>query len=356
MNDLVRFTSKDLAAPRTRGLAARRRPKGLSPVLEGLEERVVLSTIQWNTTVAPNGGDWDKPINWQGGVVPGASDTAVIEYTRGPVYHSTSASDSILALQIVSGDPTVSVNNGSLAIGSAPSTIDGTLSVSGTGTLRFSNSTVNGGGTLIDGNKLTASNSTFALTNGGGITLTSGSTVKSGDLTNNVFNTTLTVPITDVPLLPDNQSFKEVNLSGGLDQRPVGDSDPIGTQTGSDSTTSCRTAWERLDGQTLTIDTGAIGHHRRLPDSLRQRAVRRHRRLGGNRQERRLLRHHGDRRQQWRDDDRQRLFFLQPRRSGNNNTYLRSDRRPPHRQQQHFRARQPLPQRRQRHQQRRPVQ
>jgi hypothetical protein len=56
MNHLVRFTSKDPAAPRLRSPAARRRPKGLSPLFEGLEGRVMLSTIQWNTAAAPKGG------------------------------------------------------------------------------------------------------------------------------------------------------------------------------------------------------------------------------------------------------------------------------------------------------------
>jgi hypothetical protein len=252
MNRHARFTLWDFAPSRLRSPSARRRLKRHSPVFEGLEDRAVPSTIQWNTTIAPNGGDWDNPINWQGGVVPGASDIA--EGFSGTVYHSTSANDSVLAL--IDYSATVSVNNGSLTIGSAPSTINGTLSVSGTGTLRFNNSTVNGGGALIDGNKLIASNSTFALTNPGGITLTSGSTVKSSDLTNNVFNTTLTVPITDVPLLSSNQSFQEVDLTGGLESGQAVTLTPLGTQPANQSYV-LPNGLTVSSGATLTIATNA---------------------------------------------------------------------------------------------------
>jgi hypothetical protein len=42
--------------------AARRRSKSLSPRIEGLEDRTLLTTtITWNTTAAPTGGDWDTP-------------------------------------------------------------------------------------------------------------------------------------------------------------------------------------------------------------------------------------------------------------------------------------------------------
>jgi hypothetical protein len=256
MNRHARFTLWDFAPSRLRSPSARRRLKRHSPVFEGLEDRAVPSTIQWNTTIAPSGGDWDNPINWQGGVVPGASDIAEIEGFDGTVYHSTSANDSVLALIDYNA---VSVNNGSLTIGSAPSEIDSTLSVSGTGTLRFNNSTVNGRGTLIDGNKLIASNSTFALSGSSysGITLTSGSRVKSGDLTNNVFNTPLTVPITDVPLLSSNQSFQEVDLTGGLESGQAVTLTPLGTQPANQYYV-LPNGLTVSSGATLTVATGAV--------------------------------------------------------------------------------------------------
>ena len=39
------------------------------------------ATIMWNTTAAPTGGEWDTPGNWVGGVIPTASDNAVIDLT-----------------------------------------------------------------------------------------------------------------------------------------------------------------------------------------------------------------------------------------------------------------------------------
>ena len=57
-----RFT--DAHPTRQARSAARRRSRSLAPHIEGLEDRVVLSTITWNTTVAPTGGDWDTTSNW----------------------------------------------------------------------------------------------------------------------------------------------------------------------------------------------------------------------------------------------------------------------------------------------------
>ena len=54
-------------------LAARRRSRSLAPWFEGLEERVVMSTITWNTTAAPTGGDWDTPGNWNRRRLPTAA-------------------------------------------------------------------------------------------------------------------------------------------------------------------------------------------------------------------------------------------------------------------------------------------
>jgi hypothetical protein len=134
MNRSTSLTLKDFAPSRLRSLAARRRSKGLSPWIECLEDRVVLSTIQWNTTAAPTGGAWDTASNWVGGKVPGASDTAVIDLTKtGTV--TTGPSDSVLNLQTTSST-TVSVSNGTLSLGAAISTIDGPINVSSNGSLQ----------------------------------------------------------------------------------------------------------------------------------------------------------------------------------------------------------------------------
>ena len=74
----------------------------------------------------------------------------------------------------------------------------------------------NAGGTsttqivVNSGGELQASNSTFAISQ---VSLADGSILNSGDLTNNVFNTTLYTPILDVPLLTNNQSFEDVDIN-----------------------------------------------------------------------------------------------------------------------------------------------
>ena len=61
----------------------------------------MLSTITWNTTAAPTGGDWDVAANWNGGKVPGPSDTASITKLTSPgtVYLNSGNADSINSLR-----------------------------------------------------------------------------------------------------------------------------------------------------------------------------------------------------------------------------------------------------------------
>src|SRR6202041_3460230 len=102
--------------------AARRRPKSLSPLIEGLEDRTLLSTITWNTTAAPTGGDWDTPGNWVGGVIPTASNNVVIDLaSSGTVTHSTGAGDAALSLAMTNAS--LSLTGGSIALGSGSSSL-----------------------------------------------------------------------------------------------------------------------------------------------------------------------------------------------------------------------------------------
>src|SRR5208282_481847 len=81
------------------GRLLRRRSKTLTPCIEGLENRALLSTITWNTTAAPTGGDWDTGANWTGNVIPGPNDIAVISLTSaGTVTHSTATADAVKSL------------------------------------------------------------------------------------------------------------------------------------------------------------------------------------------------------------------------------------------------------------------
>lgn len=77
----------------------RRRFRGLNPSIEGLEHRIVLSTITWDSTNHPTGGSWDTASNWIGGVAPGSTDDAVINLTStGTVTLSTGVTDTVNSL------------------------------------------------------------------------------------------------------------------------------------------------------------------------------------------------------------------------------------------------------------------
>jgi hypothetical protein len=151
------------------------------PLFDVLETRVVPSTITWDNTNHPTGGDWDTTANWIGGKVPTGTDTAVINLTGGTVTHNTSTADAVLSIT-ANATTTISLSNGSLAIGNAISTLNNNLSVTGAGTLTLSGSTLSGTGTLtVAGNVATATTGTATLALST-ITLSTGSVFTAGSL------------------------------------------------------------------------------------------------------------------------------------------------------------------------------
>src|SRR4051794_33214463 len=78
---------RNQAAPASQGRhhhrAEQRRSRSLRPWFEDLEDRVVPSTIAWDSTNHPTGGDWDTGANWVGGLVPTSADDVVINLTSG---------------------------------------------------------------------------------------------------------------------------------------------------------------------------------------------------------------------------------------------------------------------------------
>ena len=78
MIKLLRRRQSGRATSKSRRHESHKRFRAMSPALEGLEERIVLSTIAWDTVNHPTGGSWDAGSNWVGGVVPQATDDAVI--------------------------------------------------------------------------------------------------------------------------------------------------------------------------------------------------------------------------------------------------------------------------------------
>jgi hypothetical protein len=77
----------------------RGRSKHFSLLLEPLEERVLLATVNW----IGSSGDWDTPGNWldaatQTNHVPGAGDDAVISTAGITVTHTSAAVDAVRSL------------------------------------------------------------------------------------------------------------------------------------------------------------------------------------------------------------------------------------------------------------------
>ena len=276
MTRLAQHGSIDSGSWARRSLSKRPRSVGLRPWLEDLENRLVLATITWNTTAYPNGGNWDAPGSWTGGVVPGPSDTAKITGLTSPgtVYLDSGNADSVdslttdstTTLEVITGSlslgvassstmgGSVVVNNGaalSVAAGASVTvsagvtiTDNGTLSfatgdsvaLNGTsggfgggpgpaqisiasnnsGTLSATNTdfTTNGVGniTVGAGGLLNAANSSFTLTS---LTWDNSSVLGSGDLTGDTFNLPIYVPFGDVQYLSGNTSFEQIEIGSG---------------------------------------------------------------------------------------------------------------------------------------------
>jgi hypothetical protein len=130
----------------------RRRPRRPCRArLEWLEERVLLSTVDWKN---PAGGDWDVPANWSTGQVPGASDDVVIDLAGITVTHSSTASDSIHSL---TSQDALTISGGSLSVASNSvignnlgllgATLTGAGTITVTGMLTWSGGTMGGTGT-----------------------------------------------------------------------------------------------------------------------------------------------------------------------------------------------------------------
>jgi hypothetical protein len=120
-----------------------------------LEDRRLLSSVFWSNS---SGGDWDNPINWSTGKVPGASDDVTINVPGITVTHALGNQDAVHSL---TSQAALDISSGSLSIGTA-STINNTLNLSGetttlslagnlsvSGLLTWSASVINGTGTTM---------------------------------------------------------------------------------------------------------------------------------------------------------------------------------------------------------------
>ena len=175
--------------------------------LETLESRQVLSTIAWNTTMAPTGGDWNVGSNWVGGTMPGSSDTAVINLSSGTV--TVDANDSVLSL-MTNSTTTLNVTDSSLTLGAATSTIGGSVTVSATGTLALNGATLVGGGTVTDAGHLTAANTALDLS---AATMSSGSVLSVANLTVGVGATLSAGADASITIGPATSNYQTVALT-----------------------------------------------------------------------------------------------------------------------------------------------
>ncbi len=218
------------------------------------------TTIMWNTTTAPTGGDWDTPGNWVGGVVPTASNNVVINLaSSGTITHSTDASDAVLSLT-TNGNTALNIGSGSIALGNGSSTLasvtisagaslsvgsgasvqipegetltdDGTLSFASGDTLTLGSACCSAAEIVVAGT-LTAAGTTFTgISESGTIVVNSGGIITP---TGSTFNVPLFVPYNDVASLAagSNVSFDQIEISAAT--LPSGselDLDLIGTDT-----------------------------------------------------------------------------------------------------------------------------
>ena len=247
----------DLASSRNRRPAARRSPRRLAPIIEGLENRALLSNVTWTNA---NGGDWDTGTNWSTGQVPGPNDNVTISLNSAEtITLSSSKNDSVLSLN-TNGSTTLKIVNGSLSIGAGNSTLGGPVLVNSgatlgvgagaslliestltdNGTLTFaSGDTVTLGNTqIVVGGTMTAASDSFATNNGnyftgiqvnaGGhlkatgssftlsqLSLDNSSVLNSGDLTGDTFNMPIYVPYNDVQFLGNNAGFNDIEINAG---------------------------------------------------------------------------------------------------------------------------------------------
>ncbi len=157
------------------GAPARRRPgRWYRLTLEGLEDRVMLSQVNW---INPVGGDWDTGANWSTGAVPTARDDVVIDVSGGVlITHTQNTSDSVNS--VTASDP-ITLSGGTLSVAGTFSD-SSAVTLSG-GTLANatvqSGTTINGSGALSN---VTLDGTLDANVFGGSLTITNGLTLRSG--------------------------------------------------------------------------------------------------------------------------------------------------------------------------------
>jgi hypothetical protein len=171
---------RDKKTPR----AARRRAR-TSLALEPLEERVLLSQVNW---VGGSTGDWSVAANWSAGVLPTSADDAVIPVGV-TVTHSwgNDAVNSLTSdgtLNITGGEVTLATSSRAADLNIDGGTLDGSGDVEVTGALTWTNGTMGGSGvtTIDSGATLTLGEQGYSYLTllGGGSLVNAGTATWSG--------------------------------------------------------------------------------------------------------------------------------------------------------------------------------
>ncbi len=112
----------------------------------------MLSTVTWDSTNHPTGGDWDTGTNWVGGLVPTSGQDVVINLTSsGTVTLNNNVTDTVNSLT-TNGNTSLSIGGDTLSLATTSSIAanltltGGTLT--GSGTLTISGQTTWTGGTM----------------------------------------------------------------------------------------------------------------------------------------------------------------------------------------------------------------
>ena len=133
----------------------------------------LLSTITWNTTNSPKGGDWDTAANWSPAQVPGSGDDAVIDLTSaGTITLSSNLADTVHSLT-TNANTALRVENGSLSLGAGSSTFGGPVSVD----LGASLNVGAGASVQIPSNETLTDNGTLSFANGDTVTMGGGNSL-----------------------------------------------------------------------------------------------------------------------------------------------------------------------------------
>ena len=139
-------------------------------MIEGLEERLVLSTILWDSVNQPAGGSWDTASNWVGGQIPQSTDDAVIDLTGpGTITLDAGATNDVNSLT-TNANTSISIVNDTLSLATASSMGGGLVQSGGTltgpGTLTVTGLTTWTGGTM-SGSGITNANGGMTIGDAG---------------------------------------------------------------------------------------------------------------------------------------------------------------------------------------------